>query len=223
MYAGKGYYGKKILVGESNRIPKPGNISSILKVFSEIISVSFLKIVVIMNFTLKSTMIELRQGDITEFEADALVNAANNHLWMGGGVAGAIKRKGGQIIEDEAVKLAPIPIGEAVVTTAGILKAKHVIHAAGMGLDLRTDEVKIRNAMINSLKRAEELGIKSIAFPSIGTGVGGFPLEGAADIMIKAALDHINQGCSLGNITFVLYDKNAYDVFKNTLEKFIKE
>ncbi len=183
----------------------------------------FLKIVVIMNFTLKSTRVQLRQGDITEFEADALVNAANNHLRMGGGVAGAIKRKGGQIIEREALKLAPIPIGEAVVTTAGKLKAKYVIHAAGMGLDLRTDEVKIRNATINSLKRAEELRIKSIAFPSIGTGVGGFPLERAADIMIKTIMDHINQGCSLNIITFVLFDKNAYDAFKITLEKCIKE
>ena len=93
-----------------------------------------------MEIMIGSAIISILQGDITAVEADAIVNAANNRLWMGGGVAGAIKRKGGKSIEDEAVRLGPIPIGEAVATTAGNLNAKYVIHAAGMGTDLRTDE-----------------------------------------------------------------------------------
>jgi O-acetyl-ADP-ribose deacetylase (regulator of RNase III) len=172
-----------------------------------------------MELTLNNTTIKLHQGDITEFEADAIVNAANNHLWMGAGVAGAIKRKGGQIIEDEAVKLGPIPIGEAVATSAGKLKAKYVIHAAGMGTDLKTDETKIRSATLNSLKRAEELKIKSIAFPSIGTGVGAFPIARAAGIMLEEAIEKIKSGCSLDLIAFVLYEKNAYAAFAKALSK----
>src|SRR3990170_7908766 len=99
--------------------------------------------------------IEVLRGDITKLELDALVNAANNRLWMGGGVAGALKRAGGPEIEAEAIKKGPIPIGEAVVTGAGKLKAKYVIHAAVMGQDLQTDATKIRQATVNSLKRAE--------------------------------------------------------------------
>ncbi|UCE39501.1 MAG: macro domain-containing protein [Thermoplasmata archaeon] len=170
-----------------------------------------------MEIKIGNTTITLQQGDITEIEADAIVNAANNHLWMGGGVAGAIKRKGGKIIEDEAVKLGPIPIGEAVATTAGKLNAKYVIHAAGMGTDLKTDEEKIRNATLNSLKRANELKIKSIAFPSIGTGVGGFPLDTAADIMLRCAIEHVKKDTSLENVIFVLYQKDAYKIFENVL------
>ena len=113
--------------------------------------------------------IKFVKGDITDMEVDAIVNAANNELWMGGGVAGAIKRKGGIEIEEEAVKKGPIPVGEAIVTGAGKLKAKYVIHGAVMGRDLQTDAEKIKNATINSLKRAEELGLKSIAFPAFGT------------------------------------------------------
>ena len=130
-----------------------------------------------MEKNLSGLKIKLIQGDITDQEVDAIVNAANNHLWMGAGVAGAIKRKGGREIEDEAMKKGPIPIGEAVITSAGKLKAKYVIHAAVMGQDLTTNEEYIKNATLNSLKRAEELKIKSIAFLAFGTGVGGFPTD----------------------------------------------
>ena len=170
-----------------------------------------------MEVRVKDTIISLHMGDVTECTADAIVNAANNQLWMGGGVAGAIKRKGGQEIEDEAVKKGPIPIGEAVVTTAGNLKAKYVIHAAGMGTDLRTDEKKIQNATLNSLKRADELELESIAFPSIGTGVGGFPLATAAQIMLKVAVGFAQTNTSLKNIIFVLYGDEAYHAFKTQL------
>ncbi len=175
-----------------------------------------------MDLKIGSSTISLRKGDITEIEADAIVNAANNHLWMGGGVAGAIKRKGGKVIEKEAVKLGPIPIGEAVATTAGNLKAKYVIHAAGMGTDLRTDEMKIKNATLNSLKRCDELNIESIAFPSIGTGVGGFPVDRAADIMLQTTISHLKGRTSLKNVIFVLHGRNAYDAFKNVLSEYEK-
>jgi O-acetyl-ADP-ribose deacetylase (regulator of RNase III) len=156
-----------------------------------------------------STDIEIVKGDIAEIEADALVNAANNHLWMGAGVAGALKRKGGKQIEDEAVKKGPIPVGGAVETTAGNLKAQYVIHAAVMGQNLQTDETKIRNATKNSLKLAKELGLKTIAFPALGTGVGGFPLVKCAEVMLKEAL------AVKGSLTvvFVLYSDESFNVF----------
>lgn len=157
-----------------------------------------------------STEIEIIKGDISSAEADALVNAANNQLWMGAGVAGALKRAGGQEIEDEAVKKGPIRVGEAVETGAGRLKAKYVIHAAVMGQDLRTDETKIRNATRNSLELAEKLGLESVAFPALGTGVGGFPLELCAQVMLEEALTFPG---SL-KVMFVLYSEESYNVFK---------
>ncbi|MCX5709985.1 MAG: macro domain-containing protein, partial [Candidatus Omnitrophica bacterium] len=134
---------------------------------------------------IKNTEVKVVIGDITELRVDAIVNAANNKLVMGGGVAGAIKRKGGRSIEDEAVKLGPIEIGEAVATKAGELAAKYVIHAATMGLDFKTDEIKIRDSAKSSLKLADKLKINSIVFPALGCGTGGFPLLAAAKIMAQ--------------------------------------
>src|SRR2546428_3273502 len=116
---------------------------------------------------MKSMTIEARMGDITQADVDAIVNAANNHLWMGAGVAGAIKRAGGPDIEREAISKGPIPVGEAVVTSAGALRAKYVIHAAAMGQNLQTDAAKVRLATRNALTRARELAIRSIAFPAL--------------------------------------------------------
>ena len=162
--------------------------------------------------------IEVYRGDIAQLELDALVNAANNRLWMGGGVAGALKRAGGKEIEDEAVKKGPIPIGEAIVTGAGKLKAKYIIHAAVMAQDLKTDAEKIRQATKNSLLRADELGIKSIAFPALGTGVGGFPLDECARIMIGEVLAHSTKEIGLIRVVFALYDEPAYQTFKQELD-----
>ena len=162
--------------------------------------------------------IEVYHGDITQLELDALVNAANNQLWMGGGVAGALKRAGGKEIEDEAVKQGPIPIGEAVVTGAGKLKARYIIHAAVMGPDLKTDVEKIRQATRNSLLRSDELGVKSIAFPALGTGVGGFPLDECARIMISQVRQYSTTKTGLEGVVFVLYDEPAYQVFKQELD-----
>jgi O-acetyl-ADP-ribose deacetylase (regulator of RNase III) len=166
-----------------------------------------------MENNLSGLKIKVVQGDITDQEVDAIVNAANNHLWMGAGVAGAIKRKGGKEIEDEAMKKGPIPIGEAVVTKAGKLKAKYVIHAAVMGQDLTTNEEYIKNATLNSLKRAEELKIQSIAFPAFGTGVGGFPLDRCAQIMLDQVKDFSKEIKYLKEVLFVLFDKKSYDIW----------
>lgn len=156
----------------------------------------------------------LARGDIAQQDADAIVNAANNHLWMGAGVAGAIKRAGGQEIEREAVAKGPIPIGEAIATGAGRLRARYVIHAAAMGRDLRTDADKIRQATQNSLRRADELALKSIAFPALGTGVGGFSLEECARIMLDVVHKHSATGTSLERVVFVLYDDAAHQAFE---------
>jgi len=166
-----------------------------------------------MEKNLSGVKIKVIQGDVTDSEVDAIVNAANNHLWMGAGVAGAIKRKGGKEIEDEAMKKGPIPIGEVVVTSAGKLKAKYVIHAAVMGQDLVTNEEYIKNATQNSLKRAEELEIESIAFPAFGTGVGGFPMDKCARIMLDQAKDFSKKTKHLKEVLFVLFDKKSYDIW----------
>lgn len=163
--------------------------------------------------------IEVYQGDITQLELDALVNAANNRLWMGGGVAGALKRVGGKEIEDEAVKKGPIPVGEAVVTGAGKLKARYIIHAAVMGQDLKTDAEKVRQATRNSLLRGDELGIKSLVFPALGTGVGGFPLDECARIMISEVRRYSAGETGLDRVVFALFDQPACQVFKQELDK----
>ena len=159
--------------------------------------------------------IKVVQSDITELKADAIVNAANNKLVMGGGVAGAIRRKGGKIIEEEAIEKGPIEVGGAVATSAGNLPAKYVIHAATMSMDFKTNEIKIRNSCRNSLKVAEDLKIKSIAFPALGCGVGGFPLLACAKIMAQEALKHLRETkTTLKEIIFCLYDQQAFAVFK---------
>jgi len=163
---------------------------------------------------IKDTEISVVLADITESRADAIVNAANNKLVMGGGVAGAIRRKGGQVIEEEAVKKGPIKIGEAISTSAGELAAKYVIHAATMGMDFKTDEIKIRDACKSSLKLAEELGIGSIVFPALGCGTGGFPLLASAKIMAQECLKHLREEkTTLREIIFCVRDHEAFAVF----------
>lgn len=172
---------------------------------------------------IKNTEISVTQGDITQVKVDAIVNAANNKLVMGGGVAGAIKKKGGKIIEEEAVKKGPIEIGQAVATYAGKLAAKYVIHAATMGMDFHTDEVKIRDSCRNALRVAEDLKINSIAFPALGCGVGGFPLLASAKIMSQEVLKHLReQKSSLKEIIFCLYDKESYDVFNKGVISYLE-
>ncbi|MFC1674477.1 macro domain-containing protein [Candidatus Omnitrophota bacterium] len=163
---------------------------------------------------INDTEIKIIQGDITTLKVDAIVNAANNKLLMGAGVAAAIKKKGGKTIEDEAVKKGPIKIGAAVFSSAGSLPAKYVIHAATMGMDFKTDDIKVRDSCRSSLRVAEELKIRSIAFPALGCGVGGFPLLAAAKIMAQEVLRYVREKkTGLKEVVFCLFNKKAFDVF----------
>ena len=165
--------------------------------------------------------VDLVQGDIADLDVDAIVNAANNALWMGAGVAGAIKRKGGTVIEEEAVAQGPIQIGEAVVTSGGALKARHVVHAAGMGQDLKTDADKVAASTRSSLQRAEEKGIRSIAFPAIGTGVGGLSIHLCARTMVDVVVEHLLSSDGFDEVLFALYDEATHTAFHDyLLEKF---
>ncbi len=161
--------------------------------------------------------IRLLESDITALEVDAITNAANDHLWMGTGVAGAIKRAGGEEIEREAIALGPIPVGEAVVTGGGKLRARHVVHAAVMGQDLRTDAEKIRRATTNALRRASDLGLRSLALPAFGTGVGGFSLQRCAEVMLAEIESHLRAGSSLEEVLLALRGHDAYVEFARVL------
>ena len=165
------------------------------------------------------TEVDIFRGDITGLGVDAIVNAANNELWMGGGVAGAIRKAGGTGIEAEAVKKGPIAIGEAVETGAGKLKAGYIIHAAVMAMDFKTDAGKIKRATRSSLEAADRLGIKSLAFPALGTGVGRFPVTEAARIMIGEVLDYAAGKTGLEKVVFVLYSEPAYLAFEWELKR----
>ena len=154
-------------------------------------------------------------GDITALEVDAIANAANNALWMGAGVAGAIKRAGGEEIEREAVAKGPIEVGEAVATGAGRLPARWVLHGAVMGQDLRTDAVLVRRTTESCLRVADELGARSLALPAFGTGVGGFPLEECAEIMVSAA--RAFESTSLERVIFAVFGDDSARAFRAAL------
>ncbi|MBU8933654.1 MAG: macro domain-containing protein [candidate division Zixibacteria bacterium] len=151
--------------------------------------------------------IEIIRGDITHVDTEAIVNAANNEFWMGAGVAGAIKNAGGQSIEDDAMIKGPVMPGEAVFSTAGKLPYKYVIHAAVMGQDLRTNDKLIRQATVSSLNLAEKLGIKSLAFPAFGTGVGGFPMTACANLMEAAVRGYQPVAKHLERVVFCMFDE----------------
>jgi O-acetyl-ADP-ribose deacetylase (regulator of RNase III) len=159
--------------------------------------------------------ISVVEGDITTFEVDAIGNAANNHLWMGAGVAGAIKRAGGEEIEREAVAKGPIEVGDAVATGAGRLAARWVIHGAVMGQDLHTDEEKIRQTTRRCLEVADELGARSLALPAFGTGVGGFPLEECARIMVDVVTAY--DADTLEGVVFAVFGGEARSAFELAL------
>jgi O-acetyl-ADP-ribose deacetylase (regulator of RNase III) len=163
--------------------------------------------------------IEIVHGDITKADTEVIVNAANNNLWMGSGVAGAIKAAGGQVIEEEAMKQGPVMPGAAVFTGAGRLPFAGVIHAAVMGQDLRTRDSFIRQATIASLLLAETHNIRSIAFPAFGTGVGGFPITACANIMIKAIKGMQSRLATVERVQFRLFDDVAWKVFSDALAK----
>ena len=163
--------------------------------------------------------IRLRQGDLTDADADAIVNAANNELMLGGGVAGAIRIKGGPAIQNECDRIGPIALGEAAITGAGRLRARHVIHAASMRLGESTSEANLRAATRNSLIRANENALKTLAFPAIGTGIAGFPIERCAQVMLEEVRAHLSGPTTLERIDFVLFDRRSLEIFELVLEK----
>ena len=164
-------------------------------------------------------VLEVVSGDITEANTEAIVNAANNHFWMGSGVAGAIKRRGGEVVEQEAVARGPAMPGEAVFTGAGRLPFKYVIHGAVMGQDLRTTDRLIRQTTIACLNLVDQLKLRSIAFPAFGTGVGGFPMKACANLMVVAVSNWSPQAKHLERVQFCLFDDVGYKLFQDALER----
>ena len=162
-------------------------------------------------------LIELWNGDICDLEVDAIVNAANLSLWMSTGVGGAIKRAGGDSIEFEAVRQAPAPLGGAIVTSGGLLSVKAVIHAVSLDRERRTSAVVIEAAVRSAMARARELGIASIAFPALGTGVGGFPLDEGARITVETVRDELPSCPTIDVVIFALRGQAAYDAFAAAL------
>jgi O-acetyl-ADP-ribose deacetylase len=171
-----------------------------------------------------SERIVIQQGDITEMDVDAIVNAANNDLMLRAGVSGAIRRKGGEVIQDECNEIGSIPVGYAAITGGGNLKARHVIHAASMGLGgISTTAKSLRTSTAHSLRLASERKLKTIAFPALGTGVSGFPMDECAVIMLAEAIQHLKNGTPLETIYFVLFDSAAFQVFLKVWEQMQKE
>ena len=159
--------------------------------------------------------LEVIEGDITQLEVEAIANAANNGLWMGAGVAGAIRRAGGDEIEDEAVAKGPISVGDAIATGAGRLPARCVIHGAVMGQDLQTNGKLIGRTTQRCLEVADELALESIALPAFGTGVGGFPLDDCARIMVDAVRCH--EPRTLRRVVFAVFGAEARQAFERAL------
>ena len=172
-----------------------------------------------MKTSVGKTKLEIASGDITELEVDAIANAANNELWMGSGVAGAIKRAGGEAIETEAMLQGPIEVGAAVVTTGHDLKARWVVHAAVMGQDLKTDANTIAKATYSALDCAERAHARSLAMPAFGTGVGGFPLYQCASIMTAETVRYLKDhpGTGLRHVMFSVYNDAARAAFQHAL------
>lgn len=167
--------------------------------------------------------VELVKGDITRLKADAIVNAANSWLKHGGGVAGAIVREGGRIIQEESDRIVrergPIKVGGAVYTSAGSLKAKYIIHTVGPRMGEDDEDEKLRNATLNSLKLAEQLSLSSIVLPAVSTGIFGYPKDRCAQVMLKAIKDYILSGGRLKEIMLCLYDEETYRIFEEALWK----
>jgi len=170
------------------------------------------------EYKINQSLLSLVEGDITELAVDAIVNAANAQLILGSGVAGAIREKGGSSIQEECNRIGGTYVGGAVLTTAGYLKAKHVIHAVGPQLGEGDEETKLRNATMNSLLLAEEYDFKSIAFPAISTGVFGFPVDKCAEIMLTIVVEFLKRPGKLEKVIFCLKGKNNYEIFKSRLE-----
>jgi O-acetyl-ADP-ribose deacetylase (regulator of RNase III) len=173
------------------------------------------------ELTIQGKKIKLMEGNIVLLDVEAVVNAANKNLTLGGGVAGAIRQFGGPSIQEECHKIGPINVGEAALTGGGNLKAKYVIHAAGPVYGEGNEDEKLANATLNSLRIAKEMKIKNIAFPAISTGIFRFPVKSCSEIMIKTTVDFLNnrENDFPKEVIFCLYGQEAYSVFQDTLQE----
>jgi O-acetyl-ADP-ribose deacetylase (regulator of RNase III) len=176
-----------------------------------------------MKREINRSVLELVQGDITEMETDAIVNAANARLVLGGGVAGAIKRKGGPAIQEECNRIGGTQVGGAVITTGGNLKARHVIHAVGPRMGEGDEDRKLRDATLNSLKIAEQHELESISFPAISTGIFGYPVDRCARIMLSTAIEYLGEEPGIRRVVFCLYGEESFSTFANELKQQIPE
>lgn len=167
-----------------------------------------------MKTKINNTIIELVQGDITDQTTDAIVNAANAALQLGGGVAGAIRRRGGPEIQQECNRIGGTHVGGAVITTGGNLAAKHVIHAVGPIRGDDHEDEKLKDATLNSLKLADKNRLKSLAFPAISTGIFGFPKDRCATIMLSTSIAYLEGPTGLERVVFCLYDKETLEIFE---------
>ncbi len=170
-----------------------------------------------MEVKVHNTTLQLLEVDLTEMAVDAIVNAANSALQLGGGVAGAIRRKGGPAIQAECDQIGGTPVGTAVITTGGNLKAKHVIHAVGPMMGEGDEDNKLRNATLNSLRLAEQHHLKSIAFPALSTGIFGYPLDRCANLMLMTTVEYLKGQTGLETVSFCLWGKEAFGIFQKAL------
>jgi O-acetyl-ADP-ribose deacetylase (regulator of RNase III) len=168
---------------------------------------------------LDHTQLELVEGDITELDVDAIVNAANEHLQLGAGVAGAIRAKGGPSIQEECNRIGGTPVGTAVMTGGGHLRARRVIHAVGPQMGEGDEDKKLAAAIRASLALADRRGLKSIALPAISTGVFGFPMERAARVMLTEVQRFLQGGTKLERVVVCLWGEEAFGIFKRELRR----
>lgn len=175
-----------------------------------------------METRINQTRLELVQGDITEQSVDAVVNAANSQLVLGGGVAGAIRKKGGPAIQAECSEKGPVAVGQAVLTTGGNLTAKYVIHAVGPRMGEGDEDHKLKQATLNTLRIADEHQLSSLAFCAVSTGIFGFPMDRCAQIMLKNTIDYLNGSTALKKVIFCLYDEAAFSVFDRQLSRLVE-
>ncbi|MEK6558652.1 MAG: O-acetyl-ADP-ribose deacetylase [Planctomycetota bacterium] len=177
-----------------------------------------------MKVNINKSILELIEGDITEQETDAIVNAANSSLLGGGGVDGAVHNAGGPKILEECKKLGGCPTGEARITTGGNLKARHVIHTVGpiYSGGKQCESELLADAYSNSINLASKYKLKSVSFPSISTGAYGYPINEASTIALKTVIDYLKTHTDMELVRFVLYGQKAYQVYEKSLQELVK-
>ena len=172
---------------------------------------------------MRRLQIEIVEADITRQEVDAIVNAANSQLRHGAGVAGAIVSKGGPVIQQESDAIGFVPVGGAAVTSAGALPCRYVIHAVGPCMGEGNEDAKLQSATRSALQKGEELGISSIAFTAISTGIFGYPIDRCAEIMLREAMEFGENAASLKRIVFCLWGEVALTTFRQTFERLVND